>query len=66
MPRTARFPYIDLSVRPKSGTALVFCNVKRNGAPDARLCHEACPVPPGSIKFGCNIWLTDVTMQAGS
>ncbi|KAL1508006.1 hypothetical protein AB1Y20_007604 [Prymnesium parvum] len=59
-----RFPYIGLSVRPRSGMALVFCNVKLSGQPDARLCHEACPVPSGSVKFGCNIWLTDVTMQA--
>lgn len=34
------FPLINLSVRPRSGTALVFCNVKLSGQPDARLCHE--------------------------
>ena len=58
------FPYINLSVRPRSGAALLFCNVTKNGAPDPRLCHEACPVPSGSIKFGCNVWITDATMQA--
>ena len=58
------FPLIDVSVRPQCGAALVFCNVNESGAPDARTCHCARPVPPGHTKFGCNIWITDVTQQA--
>ena len=52
------------SVRPRSGTALVFCNVDADGEPDARLCHRACPVPAGHTKFGMNIWISDVSQQA--
>lgn len=58
------FPYIGLSVRPRSGSALLFCNVLPDGTPDVRMCHRACPVPAGMAKFGCNIWIDDVTMQA--
>jgi hypothetical protein len=56
------FPQIGLSVRPRSGTALLFCNVAANGEPDPRVCHRACPVPPGHHKFGCNVWIADCTM----
>ena len=52
------------SVRPRSGTALIFCNVDEDGRPDARLCHRACPVPDGHVKFGVNIWISDVSQQA--
>lgn len=52
-----------LSVRPRAGTALLFCNVDEAGEPDARLCHRACPVPLGHVKFGVNIWITDVSQQ---
>ena len=45
------------SVRPRCGTALLFCNVDASGAPDVRLCHRACPVPDGHIKFGVNVWV---------
>jgi len=58
------FPQIGLSVRPRSGTALLFCNVAADGEPDPRLCHRACPVPPGHHKFGCNVWIADCTMGA--
>lgn len=53
-----------VSVRPRCGTALLFCNVDERGEPDARLCHRACPVPEGHVKFGVNIWITDVSQQA--
>ena len=49
-------------VRPCSGTALLFCNVAADGEPDPRVCHRACPVPPGHHKFGCNVWIADCTM----
>ena len=45
------------SVRPRCGTALLFCNVDASGAADVRLCHRACPVPDGHIKFGVNVWV---------
>ena len=35
-----------------------------DGAPDPRVCHRACPVPPGHRKFGCNVWIADCTMGA--
>jgi hypothetical protein len=54
----------SFSVRPRSGTALVFCNVDEHGEPDPRLCHRACPVPEGHVKFGVNIWISDVSQQA--
>lgn len=53
-----------LSVRPRCGAALVFCNLDEAGLPDVRLVHRACPVPPGHIKFGMNIWVSDVSQQA--
>jgi len=53
-----------VSCRPRSGSAIVFCNVDAQGRPDARLCHQACPVPPGDWKYGLNLWVTDVTQQA--
>lgn len=53
-----------VSVRPRSGTALLFCNVDAAGDADPRLCHRACPVPAGHVKFGCNVWITDVSQQA--
>ena len=52
-----------LSVRPRSGTALVFCNVDEDGVPDVRLCHRACPGSGDHRKFGVNIWISDVTQQ---
>lgn len=52
------------SVRPRCGTALVFCNVSANGEADVRLCHRACPVPDEHVKFGVNIWVSDVSQQA--
>ena len=58
------FPAIDLSVRPSCGDALLFCNVLADGRPDARVAHRANPVPEGMVKFGCNVWITDCTMQA--
>ena len=53
-----------LSIRPRCGTALLFCNVDEEGEPDARACHRACPVPAGHTKFGVNIWISDVSQQA--
>ena len=53
-----------VSCRPRAGAALVFCNVDAKGRPDARLCHQACPVPEGYWKYGLNLWVTDVTQQA--
>ena len=52
-----------LSVRPRSGTALVFCNVDGDGQPDPLLCHRACPVAEKHRKFGVNIWISDVSQQ---
>lgn len=59
------FPQLGLSVRPQCGCALLFCNVMRDGKPDPRTAHRAAPVTAPHRKFGCNLWLTDVTMQVG-
>eukprot|EP00962_Isochrysis_galbana_P038837 scaffold13851_cov124-Isochrysis_galbana.AAC.1 len=59
------FPQLGLSVRPKCGSALLFCNVLRDGKPDPRTAHRAAPVTAPHRKLGCNLWLTDVTMQVG-
>jgi hypothetical protein len=59
------FPQLGLSVRPKCGAALLFCNVLRDGKPDPRTAHRAAPVAAPHLKFGCNLWMTDVTMQVG-
>jgi hypothetical protein len=37
-----RFPYLDLAIRPKKGTAVVFFPGYRDGRPDDRTSHEAC------------------------
>lgn len=36
-----------LSVQPVEGSAVLFCNVTRDGDLDSRLIHQGCPVTQG-------------------
>jgi prolyl 4-hydroxylase len=54
------FPYLaNLSVQPRAGDAILFCNLLRDGTGDYRVCHKACPVQDQLIKYGLNIWIAD-------
>ena len=53
------FPSLGLSVTPRRGDALLFCNVDEHGDADPRTIHRACPVSGEHRKFGVNIWLSD-------
>ena len=52
-----------LSVQPKRGHALLFCNLLPNGQPDMRVIHRANPVESKLRKFGLNIWFSNLDMQ---
>ncbi len=56
------FPMLNLKVRPVRGQALLFCNVRRNGEPDERVIHRACPVEGRHVKVGMNLWIVDQSM----
>eukprot|EP01041_Mallomonas_annulata_P009587 gene9587-19924_t len=57
------FPLLNLSIQPKRGCAVLFCNVDKCGDPDTRLLHKACPVSESFTKYGVNIWISDGSMQ---
>lgn len=58
------FPHASgLSVQPKKGRAVLFCNVKTSQdghflLPDERTVHEGRPVVSGT-KYGLNIWICE-------
>jgi hypothetical protein len=56
------FPLLNLKVQPVRGQALLFCNVRRNGEPDERVIHRACPVEGRHLKVGMNLWVVDQSM----
>jgi hypothetical protein len=49
------FPDLDLRIRPRRGTALLFANLDTAGAPIAWSRHGGEP-PRGGRKYACNIW----------
>ena len=50
------FPLLEgVSVTPRKGGALLFCNVLENGEIDPRLAHRALPVEGDLIKYGVNV-----------
>ena len=53
------FPNIGISVKPEEGSALMWCNFKESGSPDARVAHHGCKVTGEHTKYGLNIWTTD-------
>ncbi len=58
------FPMLNIKVSPRRGRVLIFCNVDASGEPDMRVRHRAQPVGEGVVKYGLNIWVSAVTMQA--
>ncbi len=52
------FPALGLSVQPQQGSAVMFCNVLKDGQVDARLVHQACPVEGTLRKYGMNVHTT--------
>ena len=52
-----------VSMRPRQGHALFFCNVDADGQPDPMAAHKACPVRAPHVKYGINIFLTDTDLQ---
>lgn len=49
------FPVLNLSVTPKRGCGILFCNLTSEGEPDYRLIHKACPVEGNLRKLGVNV-----------
>lgn len=49
------FPLLGVSVTPRKGGALLFCNVLADGEADPRLAHRACPVEGDLVKYGINV-----------
>ncbi|XP_069668612.1 prolyl 4-hydroxylase subunit alpha-1-like isoform X2 [Periplaneta americana] len=49
------FPYLNLTIRPQKGAAVVWYNLHRNGTGNIRTLHAACPVVVGS-KWTINKW----------
>ncbi len=58
------FPKLGLSVQPKRGCGVLFCNLKSDGTCDEQTIHQADPVPVGLRKYGINIWICDQSMGA--
>jgi prolyl 4-hydroxylase len=58
------FPLLSLSVLPKRGQALLFCNILPDGNADERVVHKAMPVHSPLQKFGMNIWISEKEMPA--
>jgi prolyl 4-hydroxylase len=52
------FPYLNVTVQPKRGRAVMWSNVldDRSNRMDVRTEHEALPVKKG-IKYGANVWI---------
>uniref|UniRef100_A0A2M4BK34 procollagen-proline 4-dioxygenase n=2 Tax=Anopheles marajoara TaxID=58244 RepID=A0A2M4BK34_9DIPT len=50
------FPEIGVGVFPRKGSAVFWYNLHRNGTPDPRTLHGACPVMLGS-KWVANKWI---------
>jgi hypothetical protein len=58
------FPLLNgLSVTPRRGCAVMFCNVLCDGTVDKRTVHQANPVSGSLTKYGLNVWLTDTNLQ---
>jgi hypothetical protein len=56
------FPSLNLSILPKRGQALMFCNILPNGQADNRVIHKALPVHSPLQKYGLNIWISEKEM----
>ena len=48
----------QLTISPKKGRAILFCNILSNGQPDPRTIHAGKVVTQG-IKYGLNIWICE-------
>jgi hypothetical protein len=49
------FPHPRISITPKRGSGILFCNLFEDGYPDPRLVHRATPVHHELIKYGINV-----------
>ena len=58
------FPKLNLSILPKRGQALLFCNILPNGEADLRVIHKALPVHSPLQKYGLNIWISEKEMPS--
>jgi prolyl 4-hydroxylase len=56
------FPLLKLSVLPRRGQALLFCNILPSGDADFRVIHKANPVHSPLQKYGLNIWISEKPM----
>ena len=50
------FPLLDLTIKPKTGRALVFHNLEKNNSINIYSYHAGLPIEHGN-KFICNIWI---------
>ena len=53
------FPELDLAIQPQAGTGVLWFNVLPSGQEDPRTLHAGTPPPPGTIKYGLNIWIRE-------
>ena len=53
------FPNIRLSVKPKTGRALMWYNILEDGSIDPSTFHEGRPIPRGSIKYLITKWIRE-------
>ena len=59
------FPYLNISVRPERGAAILFCNLLPSGEADFRTSHLARSITrPDMRKLGLNIWIGDTSFQS--
>jgi hypothetical protein len=50
-------------VDPVRGRAVLWCNLKSDGAADVDVVHRACPLAAGLRKVGMNVWLSEANQD---
>jgi prolyl 4-hydroxylase len=59
------FPLAGVSMRPERGCGVLWCNINKQGEPDPRTIHKACPVVgKGVVKYGVNVWISENNHQS--
>lgn len=56
------FPKLDIRVKPKKGTAVLFYNLDEQGKLNTESYHAGLPVTSGR-KHACNIWVRNVAIR---
>ena len=56
------FPKLDIRVKPKKGTAVLFYNLDDQGKLNPESFHAGLPITSGN-KYACNIWVRNVAIR---